>query len=155
MPDELSANEIIKQLGLQPLANEGGMWAQAWLDEFSSGIYFLLRPDDFSALHRLDTTELWHYYAGAPARMLLLCDDGSVQQPVLGCDLVKGQRPVAPIPAQTWMAAETTGAWSLLGTTMAPPFDENGFELGNADALSLQYPSAVEQIARLIRKEQN
>ncbi len=154
MSDELSADEIIKQLDLQPLADEGGMWTRTWLDEFSSAIYFLLRPGDFSALHRLSTAELWHFYAGAPVQMLLLCSDGLVQQPVLGPDIASGQRPVVPVPASTWMAAETLGAWSLLGATMAPPYDETDFELGDEEVLSSQFPTAAEQIARFVRKGQ-
>ena len=127
------------------------MWAQSYLDEHVSAIYFLLQPDDFSALHRLAGTELWHFYGGAAAQLLLLQADGSVAQPILGTELAAGQRPLVAVPAGTWMAAKTTGAWTLLGTTMAPPFDEAGFELGEAAKLSQQYPAVTDLIARHTR----
>lgn len=150
-PASPTADEVIERLGLLPLSLEGGMYRVVWRDEASSAIYFLVRPDDFSALHRLTGPELWHHYGGAPARMLLLGPGGTIDRPVLGDDLADGQRPLIPVPADTWMAAETEGAWSLLGTTMAPAFEPDHFELGDRDDLTARYPEAAEQIARLTR----
>jgi predicted cupin superfamily sugar epimerase len=147
----LTADEVIEELGLEPLPREGGLYAVAWREPAGSAIYFLVRPGDFSALHRLAGTELWHHYGGAPARMLLLGPDGSVDRPLLGGDLRAGQRPLVAVPGGTWMAAATTGPWSLLGTTMAPPFDETGFELGHRDELTARYPAAAAEIAAMTR----
>lgn len=127
------------------------MWAQTWLDDRSSAICYLLRPGDFSAVHRLAGTEIWHHYCGAAAEVLLLRPDSTVARPVLGPDLAAGQRPVLAVPADTWTAAGTTEDWSLVGTTMAPPFDQAGFELGDADRLAAQYPEAAADIARFTR----
>jgi predicted cupin superfamily sugar epimerase len=33
---------------------------------FCTAIYFLLGKNDVSALHRIKSDEMWHYYAGAP-----------------------------------------------------------------------------------------
>ena len=90
-----------------------------------------MRPGDFSALHRLSGPELWHHYAGAPVEMLLLEPGGAVSRPMLGDDLGSGQRPMVAVPAGVWMAATTTGDWSLTGATLAPPYDPDGFELGD------------------------
>ncbi len=149
----MHADEVIELLGLKPLAGEGGQWAQTWRDEHSSAIYFLLRPDDFSALHRLGGVELWHHYAGAAVEMLLLEPGGTVQRPQLGADLAAGERPVVAVAAGTWMAAGTTGEWSLVGTTMAPPFDDASFELGERAELSAAYPDAAGDIARFTRED--
>ena len=62
--EEMHPDEIIELLGLTPLADEGGMWSQVLLDEYSSAIYYLLAGDDFSALHRLPHPEIYHHYAG-------------------------------------------------------------------------------------------
>ncbi len=140
-------------LGLEPLAGEGGQWAQTWRDEHSSAICFLLRPGDFSALHRLGGVELWHHYAGAAVEMLLLEPGGAVQRPRLGDDLAVGERPVVAVGAGTWMAAGTTGEWSLVGTTMAPPFDDATFGLGDRAALSAAYPEAADDISRFTRED--
>lgn len=150
------AHRVVDALGLTPLADEGGLWAQSYLDDRCSAIYFLLRPDDFSAMHRVGGVELWHFYAGAPVSMLLLepsatRDTASVAEPVLGVDVAAGQRPMVAVSAGVWMGAETTGDWSLVGTTMAPPFDADTFELANADELREHYPSAASRISRLVR----
>ena len=146
-----TADEVIELLGLEPLPQEGGWYAVTWRDPAGSAIYFLVRPGDFSALHALPTTELWHHYAGAPARMLLLHPDGSIDRPVLGDDLPAGQRPQVVVPGRVWMGASTDGPWSLLGTTMAPPYDEAGFELGRRDDLVAGYPAAAAEIDALTR----
>ncbi len=163
MSEPLGAHDVIAALGLEPLAGEGGMWAQSYLDDRCSAIYFLLRPGDFSAMHRVGGVELWHFYAGAPASMLLLGTPASVpdvsaaagdgvSEPVLGADLAAGERPMVSVSAGVWMGAETTGEWSLVGTTMAPPFDAATFELADAAELRAAYPSAAERIARIVRR---
>lgn len=139
-------------LGLAPMPVEGGMWAQTWRDDHSTGIYYLLRPGDFSALHRLDGPELWHHYAGARVDMLLLEPGGGISRPALGDDLAAGQRPCVPVPAGVWMGARTAGGWSLVGTTMAPPYREDGFEAGRPGELAARYPSAAADIARYVRE---
>ena len=144
---------MIALLGLEPLAGEGGQWAQTWRDEHSSAIYFLLRPGDFSALHRLGGVELWHHYAGAAVEMLLLEPGGTVSRPQLGDDLAAGERPVVVVEAGTWMAAGTTGDWSLVGTTMAPPFNDMSFELGERAALAAAYPEAAADVVRFTRED--
>ena len=147
----LNGAEVVAMLGLEPLAEEGGMWREVWRDERSTAIYFLLQPGDFSAMHRLDGPELWHHYGGAAVEMLLLGPDGAVERPILGDDLGGGERPCVVVPAHTWMGASTRGEWSLVGTTMAPPYHQDGFELGAADQLIEQYPSAASEIANLVR----
>ncbi len=147
----MRASEIIDLLGLEPLAAEGGHFARTWRDENGTGIYYLMQPEEFSAMHRLHAPELWHHYAGAAVEMLLLAPDGSLATPILGDDLRQGQRPCVAVPAGTWMGAATTGDWSLVGTTMAPPFEPEGFELGTASDLISRYPAAADKISRLVR----
>jgi len=149
----LRAAEVVKLLGLEPMPVEGGMWCQTWRDDHGSAIYFLLRPGDFSALHRLDAPELWHHYRGSPVRMLLLEADGAVERPVLGDDLAAGERPFVAVAAGVWMGAATTGEWSLVGTTMAPPFNSDGFELGERERLAALYPAAAREIEAYIRAD--
>lgn len=147
----MTADEIIAVLGLKPHPDEGGMWAQTWLDDHGSGIYFLIRPGDFSAMHRLDSPEIWHHYLGDPVSMLLLRPGGAVEQPVLGKDLANRQRPCVPVPAGVWMGASTLGEWSLVGTTMAPAWSPEGFDLGDRSSLIARYPQAAHRIRELTR----
>ncbi len=153
METEPTADQIIAELGLEPLAVEGGRWTSAWRSDEISSIYFLVRPGEFSALHSLTVTELWHHYAGAPARMVLLGPEGRVDRPILGPDVTAGHRPFVGVPAGVWMGAATTGTWSLLGTTMTPPFEPEFFELGRRDDLQARYPAAADDIHALTRPE--
>jgi predicted cupin superfamily sugar epimerase len=147
----LSAAEVGELLGLEPLPGEGGRWARTWSDGRSTAIYFLMQPGEFSAMHRLGGPELWHHYGGDAARMLLLHPDGTIARPALGDDLAASERPVVPVPGGVWMGAETLGEWTLVGTTMAPPFDGATFELGDPDRLIAEYPEAAGDIRRLTR----
>jgi hypothetical protein len=147
----VTADEVISVLGLEPLPAEGGMFSQHYADRHSTAIYFLVRPGDFSALHRLSGAEVYHFYAGAPLQMLLLHHDGQVDRPVLGSDLTVGHRPSLAVPPGVWQGSRTTGEWSLVGATMSPGFKEEMFELGQRDVLVPLYPAASEEIRGLTR----
>ena len=142
---------VAELLGLEPLPGEGGLFRRTHIDAHSSAIYYLLLAPDFSALHRLAATETYHWYAGAPLRLLLLDADGRITEPVLGPDLTAAQRPQIVVPAGTWQGSSPAGEWSLVGTTTAPPFDWAGFELGERAALTARYPEAADRIAGLTR----
>ncbi len=142
---------VAELLGLEPLPGEGGLFRRTHIDAHSSAIYYLLLAPDFSALHRLSATETYHWYAGAPLRLLLLDADRRVTEPVLGPDLTAGQRPQIVVPAGTWQGSSPAGEWSLVGTTTAPPFDWAGFELGERAALTARYPEAADRITGLTR----
>ena len=140
---------IVDALGLEPLPHEGGMFVQTLVDENTTAIYYLLEPPAVSAMHRLSSTEVFHFYAGAPARMLLLRPDGSVDEPLLGADLAAGERPQVIVPAGTWQGTSSLGDWTLLGTTMAPGFTWEGFELGDRAELAGRWPAARARIEEL------
>ncbi len=144
-------DDIIATLGLEPLPDEGGMWSQVLIDENSTAIYYLLSGDDFSALHRLPGTEVYHHYMGAPLEMLLLHPDGLVTHPVLGTDLAAGERPAIVVPGGTWQASRSRGSWTLIGTTMSPPFEFGDMEIGDTRLLEETYPSAAGEIRSLAR----
>jgi len=146
-----TADEVAGHFGMVPLPGEGGRWVQTLLDGRSSAILYLLADGDFSALHRLDGDEVYHHYAGAPAALLVLHPDGRADEPVLGGDWAAGQMPQLTVPAGSWQGSSTLGEWSLLGTTMAPPYLDDGFELGDRQALSDGWPAAAARIRALTR----
>ncbi len=152
LPD---AARIVELLGLEPLPGEGGMFRRTHLDAYSSAIYYLLVSPDFSAVHALTATETYHWYAGAPLRLLLLHPDGSSTEPVLGPDLAAGEHPQVVVHANTWQGSSPAGAWTLAGTTTAPPFDWAGFRLGARAELLDRYPSAGRRITELTRERQD
>ncbi len=127
------ASEIIARLGLQPHP-EGGHYREMFRAGGEgrgpvSSIYYLLREGERSHWHRIDATEIWHWYAGAPLLLSISADGGAVSRHILGNQLDLGQRPQAIVPPHAWQAAESQGNWSLLGCTVAPGFEFSGFEM--------------------------
>ncbi|SEC67408.1 hypothetical protein SAMN04489727_4641 [Amycolatopsis tolypomycina] len=140
--------DFVTHLGLQPLPVEGGRWAQSWRSDAGSAIYYLLVAPEFSAPHRLDRVEVYVHHAGAPAEMLLLHPDGSVERPVLGTDVAAGERPQVVVPAGTWQATVTRGEWSLLGTVVVPPYTDDCVEFAPAAELASKYPEAAADLRK-------
>ncbi len=130
---ELDAQSAIALLGLTPHP-EGGHFRETFRDPrageraASTAIYFLLQEGERSRWHRVDAAEVWHWYAGAPLD-LSLAEAGGATTLRLGNDLAAGERPQAIVPAGVWQAAQSRGAWTLMGCTVAPGFSFAGFEL--------------------------
>jgi uncharacterized protein len=135
----LDARGIIDLLGLEAHP-EGGWYRETYRDPAtdaqgrsrSTAIYFLLGPGDVSAWHRVDATETWHFYAGAPLVLTLSLDGHDASAHHLGPDLAAGQRPQLVVPPHCWQTAESLGRWTLVGCTVAPGFSFDGFELAPA-----------------------
>lgn len=143
---------VISELRLKPLPHEGGMYRRKFSDQNSSSIYFLIEQDSPTMLHRLPWPEIFHFYAGAPARIHILGPEpGEARHPTLGIGLEEGERPQMLVPGSSWQATETTGAWTLLGTTMAPGFDWDRFELAKRERLLKYWPDQQELIERHTR----
>ena len=122
-----------------------------------NAIIAVATPLDFSALHRLKSDEIWHFYGGAPLEMLLLHPDGHGQSITLGPDVLSGEMPQITVPHGTWMGApprgSATAVYSIFGTQLSPAFDAADFEIGYRDQLQRQYPDFAQEIARLTRDE--
>lgn len=156
----LTPDDLIAHYGLAPIPREGGLFRQTWAGPDradgrpeGTAMVGLLTADDFSALHRLPTDEIWHHYLGDPLDLLLLAPDGSTRSAVLGPDLGGGQQIQLTVPAGTWMGGRVAapGAWTLFGCTMAPGFTFEGYEHGNAAGLTARYPSEAARITGLCR----
>lgn len=145
----MDPHDVAARLGLEELPGEGGLFRRTFADDAGAAIYYMMIAPARSAPHRLDVAEVWHHYAGGPARLLLLHPDGTVERLVLGRDLADGQEPQVVVPAGTWQAAEPLGEWTLAGCTTAPPFDWDGWRLGQAHELVAGWPDAADDIRRL------
>ena len=130
----MTADDIIVQLNLAPHP-EGGFYRQTWAAEnegrpTGTCIYFLLKDGEASHWHKVDATEIWHYYAGAPLILSISgTDEGPAVDHILGPDLAAGQAPQGIVPTGAWQAARTTGDWTLVGCTVSPGFQFEGFTL--------------------------
>ena len=119
----------------------------------STAIYFLLAKGEISALHRIKSDELWHFYSGTTLTVHLFFPTGEYRQIRLGADIAGGETFQATVPAGCWFGAEVTGegAYSLVGCTVAPGFDFVDFEMGTRAELVTAFPGHKELIRQLTR----
>jgi len=163
----MTAEELIRRLNLQPHPKEGGYFRETYraaeslqadglLSRYgaarsvSTAIYYLLTPNTYSALHRLQSDEVFHFYGGGAVEMLQLFPDGSGQTVILG-DLASGGHPQVVVPRGVWQGSvlKAGGEFALLGCTVAPGFDYADYESGRRDDLIARYPQFTDLIRRL------
>jgi uncharacterized protein len=157
-PDRLSHrpldfDEVVRRLDLMPHP-EGGFYRETFrslatlslpdgrVRSASTAIYYLLPPKTHSTWHRVASDEVWHHYAGGPLRLYLLGQ---------GERRLDEARPQVVVPAGVWQGAEPEGEAVLCGCTVAPGFDFDDFQLGDAAALLQRYPAEAALIRRLAR----
>jgi predicted cupin superfamily sugar epimerase len=126
---------LITSLHLAPHP-EGGWYRRTWVAPAGEGerpggsaIYYLLLAGEVSAPHRIDATELWHFYAGDPLELTCEEPDGTLRVWVVGPDLASGQTPQVVVDAGVWQSARPLGRYALVGATVTPAFRFEGFEL--------------------------
>ena len=159
-----------KTLGLTPLPREGGFYAESYRSAeklpnehlparypaertLATAIYFLLTRDSFSALHRLASDEIYHFYLGDPVEMLQLAEPGAGRIVTLGTDIDRGMKPQVAVPRGVWQGARLTpgGKFALLGATVFPGFEFADFELAERKHLLATYPGFSARIEELTR----
>jgi len=165
--NKLSAEEIIKLLDLKPHP-EGGFFRETYRSnegisasalpprygedrDFGTAIFYMLTPGTFSAMHRIRSDEIFHFFLGDPATMLQLHPDGHGEIIALGHDIEAGQRLQVIVPRGVWqgMFLNDGGQFALMGTTVAPGFDFRDFEIGDRQALIKEFPKYAQLIKRL------
>jgi predicted cupin superfamily sugar epimerase len=126
---------LIAALDLAPHP-EGGWYRRTWEAAAEHGqrpagsaIYYLLLEGEVSAPHRIDATELWHFYAGDPLELSREWADGRREVQVLGPDVAAGHAPQLVVEAGVWQSARLLGRYALVGATVTPAFSFDGFEL--------------------------
>ena len=160
--------QLIARLGLRPLPREGGWFAPVWSSDdaaawdggavrvAASSILYLLAGDEFSALHRLRSDELWSFHAGDAIELLRLgpaADTANWTR--LGPAVLAGDASQLLVPRGVWQGARLAdgGKWALVGCTMVPGWDEADFELGGRTALAAAWPRFADAITALTREE--
>jgi predicted cupin superfamily sugar epimerase len=167
----MTAEDVKKMLGLKPHPREGGWYVRTYeagelvaAEAFADGryggarrtgtaIYYLLEPDTFSEMHRLQSDEVFHFYLGDAVEMLQLRDGGTGSTIVIGNDLLGGQRPQALVERGVWQGSRLvkSGRWALLGCTVSPGFEFEDYETGERAELSAGWPEFAEEINALTR----
>lgn len=117
-----------------------------------TGIYFLMEKNNFSAFHRIQSDEMWHFYSGDPLIVHMINKEGVYSKQVIGDNIEEGQKLQYVVPANVWFASEVLegGEYSLVGCTVSFGFDFNDFELATTKLME-EYPEHTNLINRLIR----
>lgn len=173
----MEAADIRRLLGLEPHPLEGGYYAETYRSDMRLGsgaagghvssaaapagdprpiataIYFMITPDAFSAMHRLGSDEIFHFYLGDPVEMLQLDPSGGGRVLTLGTDLAAGMRPQVVVPGGVWQGSRLKpgGSFALLGTTVSPGFDFRDYTTGEREALTRRSPGFEGLIRSLTR----
>lgn len=167
----MTADEVKNLLGLRPHPREGGWYMRTYeADEFvpaevfedgryasarrtGTAIYYLLEPGTFSEMHRLQSDEVFHFYAGDAVEMLQLVEDGKGSMTVIGNDLARGETPQVVVRRGVWQGSRLVagGQWALLGCTVSPGFEFEDYEAGRREILCAQWPEFAAEIAKLTR----
>lgn len=169
---KLNKNNIIKQLQLETLPEEGGYFRRAFTHptgveadalpeafpkyrKLMTGIYYLVTEDSFSALHLLQASETFHYHAGDSLEMLQLKEGGPCRWLRIGMDLAAGDEPFVIVPGNTWQGTRLVpggkNGWALLSVMVSPGFDWDDFQLGDRATLTAQFPDWAKDIQQLTR----
>ncbi|MGC6431053.1 MAG: cupin domain-containing protein [Jejuia sp.] len=160
---------IIDKLELQPHP-EGGYFKETYRSNgvihqehlgsefigdrnFCTGIYFLLTSDTFSAFHKINQDEMWHFYKGAPLLLHMITPKGDYSRVKIGNNFENNELPQFTVPAKVWFAAEVTekNSYTLTGCTVAPGFDFRDFEMPEQKDLIAKFPEHSGIIQRLTR----
>lgn len=153
------AAKIIADLGL--IAHpEGGWYAETYRSTLTvhahgaprsalTNVYFLLDGTTFSAYHRLDADETWHFYRGNELLVSIIGPGGQFEERRLGPD---GPWQTTVVAGSFFAASlENQTGYALVGCSVAPGFEFAGFELATRDALLARFPHHETSIRRLTR----
>ncbi|MFM8272956.1 MAG: cupin domain-containing protein [Gemmata sp.] len=163
----MTADDVIRLLQLQPHPVEGGFFRETYRSaatlpatalpahgaarNVSTAIYYLLKPGHVSELHVLPGDEVFHFYLGAPVKMLRLWPDGRGEEVVLGSDVAGGAAPQVVVPGGVWQGTRLLGAtgFALLGCTVAPGFDYADYRSASRAELTARWPRFAGEIKTL------
>jgi predicted cupin superfamily sugar epimerase/mannose-6-phosphate isomerase-like protein (cupin superfamily) len=169
------AGKLIDHYHMQRIAQEGAWFSLSYTSEdrldgaalparysgrahaAGSAIMVVATAVDFSAMHRLQTDEVWHFYGGSPLQMLLLYPDGHGRKLTLGANFLAGELQQFTVPRGVWQGAAprdaSHDAYSFAGTQLSPAFEYADFEIGYRNQLQQAYPAFARDIERLTRAE--
>lgn len=169
----MTAQEVIQMLDLKPLPEEGGYYRETYRSSdsgvatrasikdnlipkriASTAIYYLVTPESFSALHRVKSDEIFHFYAGDAVEMLQINEAGEGQYITIGSNIVNGEVPQVLVEKGIWQGTRLKdgGRWALMGTTVAPGFEFDDYENGDREKLLQLFPQLREDIVRYTRE---
>ena len=143
---------------------EGGFYRQIYASKkqcqehgnrnLATCIFYLLDGNDFSAFHKINGDEIWHFLIGGSLNIYIFNEkDSKLKIVKLGKDLDKGENLQVIINEGNWFAAEVNdkSAFTLVGCTVIPGFEFKNFKLAEKKSLLLKFPSykwIIEKLAK-------
>ena len=143
---------------------EGGFYKQIYASKktcqehgnrsLATCIFYLLEGNDFSAFHKINGDEIWHFFIGSSLTIYIFNENDSKLKIVkLGKDLDKGENLQLIINEGNWFAAEVNdkSSFTLVGCTVIPGFEFKNFKLAKKKLLLLKFPSykwVIEKLAK-------
>lgn len=158
----MNPQQLIDQLQLQPHP-EGGFYRSSFRSDVEAqttfgkerplytSIYFLLRSEDVSHLHRLQSDELWNYHGGSTLTVHMISPTGDYTTQKLGLNVAAGEQPQVLVKRGTIFGStvDEEHTFSLVGCVVAPGFDFEDFELFTKQELHKSYPHLEAVIDKL------
>lgn len=168
-----TAEQWIDALKLVPLPEEGGWYNEVYRSDetiqqaalparfagercFATSIYYLLKSDEFSAFHRIQQEEIWHFYEGSPLIVHEIDLSGNYTAHRLGRDFDAGERFQLTIPRGHLFASSVIesarDSFSLVACSVSPGFEFIDFEAPKREVLLKAYPQHADIIQKLTRE---
>lgn len=160
------AKQLIDLLDLQPHP-EGGFFKEVYRSRdsmnlkepyngtrnFSTSIYFMLTSDTFSAFHKINQDEIWHFYKGSPITLHMISPVGNHTMVTIGNNIDRGEVPQFVVPGGHYFGAILTepNTYALVGCTVSPGFDFADFELSKPKDFLDKFPQHATIITQLTR----
>jgi predicted cupin superfamily sugar epimerase len=163
----MNATEIIKHFNLT-VHPEGGYFKETYRSKgeilseklgkefdgnrnYCTSIYFLLISDKFSAFHKINQDEIWHFYTGTRLKLHMISPEGNYSFIMIGVNFSKGEIPQFTVPAHYYFAAEVLekDSFSFVGCTVSPGFDFRDFILPSYEELSKEFSKHKKIIKQL------
>ena len=136
-----SIENLIQKLELQPHP-EGGYFKETYRSDdiisksclpdvfesernYSTGIYYLLKSDDFSAFHKINQDEMWHFYLGDTIELTMISEDGVLTTVHIGNDILLDQVPRNLFRSDPKAFATDTKALDIAQSVVAKGWDKS------------------------------
>jgi len=162
----VDADRVIEALNLEPMGDAAcpGFFRPTYASDLradmekdraaASLIYYLMTDEmPVDPWHILTSDEILLYHAGAPMIQLLLYEDGTWEEVVLGPDIGKGHIAQKLIPAGTWMGfvkeEDSPYDWGLYGVMVVPAWHIDDIRMVEGkhelEVLEKKFPSALQR----------
>ena len=119
-----------------------------------TSIYFLLTSDNYSALHKISSDEMWHHYEGGTLEIFSIDENGKLTIHLLGKNIENNEEPQIVIKAGEWFGAKVKDkdTYTLAGCTVSPGFDFEDFTMADKNELLEKFPQHKDVIEKLSYK---